>query len=64
MKENIFSGVVWHSISNEEVLERLQTSLESGLDLPEVEKRQKEWGLNVVTPKKATPLWMRYHVRW
>lgn len=39
-------NIIWHALTQDEVLERLQTPLPSGLSSPEVELRQKEFGLN------------------
>ena len=42
----------WHHLPENEVLEILETDPQKGLDLFEVQHRQKHFGLNALTPKK------------
>lgn len=44
----------WHTISSEEILTNVKSSIE-GLDDAEVQKRQEEHGRNELTAKKKTP---------
>lgn len=49
----------WHSITNEEALRELNSSL-SGLTGKEVLKRQKKYGFNLLEAKKKKPLFLRF----
>ena len=51
---------IWHSLSVDEVLKRLVVDVFSGLSSDEVKKRRDYFGLNQITPKKGTPLWLRF----
>ncbi|NJD59333.1 MAG: cation-transporting P-type ATPase [Anaerolineae bacterium] len=42
----------WHHLPGNEVLEILETNPNKGLDLFEIQHRQKHFGLNALTPKK------------
>lgn len=44
----------WHNLPDGEVLERLATSLEEGLDTFEAGQRREQFGLNTITQKKGT----------
>ncbi|MDD5218000.1 MAG: cation-transporting P-type ATPase [Candidatus Omnitrophica bacterium] len=44
----------------QEALNDLETSADRGLSSEEVAQRQKVYGLNVLTPKKGTPAWLRF----
>jgi Ca2+-transporting ATPase len=50
----------WHSISIQETVQSLKVDFDSGLNAAEVLKRQKIFGLNVLTPKKGKPAWLRF----
>ncbi len=50
----------WHSLSVDEVIRRLEVDISVGLPLGEVTKRKEQFGLNQITPKKGTPLWLRF----
>ncbi|MBV9906967.1 MAG: HAD-IC family P-type ATPase, partial [Hyphomicrobiales bacterium] len=51
---------VWHALTADEALGRLKTSVTAGLDEAEAERRQGEYGLNVLpTARKRGPL-MRF----
>ncbi|MCS6904403.1 MAG: cation-transporting P-type ATPase [Bacteroidia bacterium] len=47
-------GILWHSLNKEEVLSRLKTSLAEGLSEEEVQKRQEQYGKNILTQQKST----------
>ncbi|HEY5707303.1 MAG TPA: cation-transporting P-type ATPase [Terrimicrobiaceae bacterium] len=56
----IGEGAAWHSIASDEVVGKLATSLESGLDSGEVSKRLTQYGPNrLPAPGKRGPL-MRF----
>ena len=57
--ETILSGH-WHHLSEPEVIERLDTNLESGLDLFAVEHRQAQFGPNSITQKKSHGALVRF----
>lgn len=50
--------MLYYNQSAEELLERFRTSVDVGLTMAEVEKRQAEYGRNAIK-MKATPLWRR-----
>ena len=50
----------WHSLSVDEVIKRLEVDVSVGLSSDEVQKRRDRFGLNQITPKKGTPLWLRF----
>lgn len=52
--------VLWHSLPAEEVIRGLSVDTSSGLSLDEVKIRRERFGLNQITPKKGTPLWLRF----
>jgi Ca2+-transporting ATPase len=54
------SQEAWHSQPTEEVLQSLDVNDASGLSLDEVKKRQGQYGLNQITPKKGVPSWQRF----
>ncbi len=54
------SKEIWHSLSAEEVIKRFEVDVSAGLSLDEVNKRRDRFGLNQITPKKGTPLWLRF----
>lgn len=43
----------WHHLGEEQVVKLLDTRVESGLDSHEVDNRQKQFGLNVLTARKG-----------
>ncbi|MBF0122705.1 MAG: HAD-IC family P-type ATPase, partial [Candidatus Omnitrophica bacterium] len=60
MNKDTTAVALWHAISESEVTERFQIRPDVGLDSSDVKRRQEELGLNIITPKKSTPLWMRF----
>jgi len=61
MKSSASSSTTpWHQIETSEVVQLLQSSCERGLSLAEVDRRQKEFGLNVVSARGGTPAWVRF----
>ncbi|HNV70654.1 MAG TPA: HAD-IC family P-type ATPase, partial [Candidatus Ozemobacteraceae bacterium] len=52
--------VPWHAIPVEETVQKLQTSVKTGLDPAEVDKRQATVGANVLTPPPTVPAWRRF----
>ena len=50
----------WHSLSVDEVVGRLEVNISTGLSPDEVKNRRDRFGLNQITPKKGTPLWLRF----
>ena len=50
----------WHQLHIDEVVGLLKTDLSVGLSAVEVERRQKEFGLNQVTAHRGTPAWMKF----
>ncbi len=51
---------IWHSLAADEVVKRLEVDVSVGLSSDEVKKRRDLFGLNQITPKKGTPLWLRF----
>lgn len=49
--------ISWHALSAVDVLNKLETPLESGLSTEEVKQRQAKYGLNELTEKKKTSFW-------
>ncbi len=54
------SEVIWHSLPADEVIRRLEVDVSAGLSSDEVKKRRERFGLNQITPKKGTPLWLQF----
>ncbi|MCM8774825.1 MAG: HAD-IC family P-type ATPase, partial [Candidatus Omnitrophica bacterium] len=50
----------WHSFPISKVLEYLEVNPDLGLSSAEALKRQQSFGLNVLTPKKGKPAWLRF----
>ncbi|HDH52935.1 MAG TPA: cation-transporting P-type ATPase, partial [Nitrospirae bacterium] len=50
----------WHHLPEDEVLDLLESDRENGLDIFEVEHRQKRFGPNVITAKKGKGPLMRF----
>ncbi|GAW12866.1 hypothetical protein ANO14919_022370 [Xylariales sp. No.14919] len=57
-----FSSLEWHTISTDEALRRLTTSLTEGLSDEQVIRRTKEYGRNAPSPPKSRALqtWLGY----
>jgi len=51
---------IWHSLPADEVIKRLGVDVSVGLSSDEVQKRRVRFGLNQITPKKGTPLWLHF----
>jgi len=51
---------LWHYLSVEDVLAKLETDLEKGLTAAEVEHRRSKYGSNVLTAKKKQSLIIRF----
>ncbi len=47
----------WHALSQQEVLERLETPLENGLSTAEVERRQVQYGPNLISEAPRPTFW-------
>lgn len=60
MKQPDITQIIWHSQSVDEIIQRLETDISTGLSDEEVKSRRGQFGLNQITPKKGTPLWMRF----
>lgn len=58
--KTVFPEKKWHSLETSEILGQLEVSAEQGLSAEEVKKRQELYGLNVLTPKKGKPAWLRF----
>lgn len=54
------SAARWHQLEMSEVVQMLKSDCQQGLSAAEVERRQKEYGLNVVTARGGTPAWKRF----
>ncbi|MFA5145186.1 MAG: cation-transporting P-type ATPase [Candidatus Omnitrophota bacterium] len=55
-----FTKEFWHALPADEVIKRLEVDVSAGLSSDEVKKRRERFGLNQITPKKGTPLWLRF----
>ncbi|MBN2424750.1 MAG: cation-transporting P-type ATPase [Calditrichaceae bacterium] len=53
-------GKHWHHMPEAEILDLLNTTLENGLDKFEIEHRQKHFGLNYLSEKKARNAFQRF----
>jgi Ca2+-transporting ATPase len=53
-------GKHWHHLPADEILDLLESDREKGLDVFEVEHRQKQFGPNVITPKKGRGPLLRF----
>jgi Ca2+-transporting ATPase len=51
---------VWHSLSISEALRLWEVDDEKGLSDEEVIRRQQLFGMNILTPKKGKPAWLRF----
>ena len=47
---------IWHSLSVDDAIRKLEVNIATGLSLDEAQKRRDRYGLNQITPKKGTPL--------
>jgi cation-transporting P-type ATPase F len=54
----------WHSLPAKSALDKIETDSEAGLDASAVEIRRKNLGANQLTPKKQTPLWLRFFTQF
>ena len=50
----------WHSITKDETVKKLQSSIDCGLSKKEVLKRQKNYGLNILESKKKKSIVLRF----
>lgn len=50
----------WHHMHGEEILQLLDVEMQRGLTDDEVAHRQKEFGLNRITPRPGAPAWLRF----
>lgn len=55
-----FQSQDWHAKTVEEVTERLECALRSGLEPDEVIRRRRDFGLNQMTPAARRPGWLRF----
>jgi len=53
-------GKHWHHLTGEEIVALLDSNLENGLDLFEIQHRQAHFGANVITPKKGKSSLLRF----
>ncbi len=53
-------GKHWHHLPAQEVMLLLETNLERGLDLFEIQQRQKRFGANQLAPAAGKPLLLRF----
>ena len=51
---------LWHSLPIQNVLTEIKTDPAAGLSSNEVENRRSEFGFNRLTPKRGTPIWLRF----
>ncbi len=59
--ENLsFTKEIWHSLPADEIIKRLGVDASAGLSSNDVKKRREHFGINQITPKKGTPLWLRF----
>lgn len=58
--DGILNEKMWHSISFEDVLLRLEVKSAAGLSTEEATRRRGLFGMNVLTPKKGKPAWLRF----
>ncbi len=64
MKNLDISKEIWHSLSHDESVKRLEVDIFFGLSSDEVKKRRGYFGLNQITPKKGTSLWLRFLIQF
>ncbi|MBU1863422.1 MAG: cation-transporting P-type ATPase [Candidatus Omnitrophica bacterium] len=55
-----FENSVWHALSVQDILAKIKTDFAVGLSSSIVEDRRLEFGLNSLTPKKNTPIWLMF----
>ncbi len=53
-------NVHWHQLEVTEVARLLEVDLTKGLSQEEVKRRQAKFGLNQMTPRRATPAWVKF----
>jgi Ca2+-transporting ATPase len=53
-------GRHWHHLSNDEVLDLMDTNIQQGLDIFEIKHRQDRFGFNVLTPPKGKSMFARF----
>jgi Ca2+-transporting ATPase len=53
-------NISWHQLQLEEVFQRLEADPQNGLAQKEIQKRQKEHGLNQVTPRKGKSPFIKF----
>ncbi|HWT74577.1 MAG TPA: calcium-translocating P-type ATPase, PMCA-type [Mobilitalea sp.] len=54
----------WHNLSIEEVLKKLEVSIDQGLTTKEVKQRQQTYGSNILTAKKGKNLLLRFFAQF
>jgi cation-transporting P-type ATPase F len=54
----------WHSLPVKDVLSKIKTDPEQGLSPSAAEDRRKLLGANQLTPKKQTPLWLKFFAQF
>ena len=54
------SNSTWHQLHGNEVLHLLDVNLETGLATEEVKHRQEKFGLNRITARSGTPVWLKF----
>jgi Ca2+-transporting ATPase len=57
---NSLLGKHWHHLPPTEVVDLLDTNIQQGLDIFEIQHRQKRFGANVLTPKKGQSPLVRF----
>lgn len=51
---------IWHSLPVDDVGKKLEVDISAGLSSDAVKERRELFGLNQITPKKGTPLWLQF----
>ncbi|HSW62407.1 MAG TPA: cation-transporting P-type ATPase [Dissulfurispiraceae bacterium] len=54
----------WHHLPTDEILDLLESDREKGLDICEVEHRQRRFGPNIITPKKGRGPFLRFLLKF
>lgn len=52
---------VWHALSADDVVARLRSDRQEGLNLTEVQQRQAQYGRNELTDSGQRPHWQIFH---
>ena len=63
MKRNYVSkrlDSTWHQLQAEEVVRLLNVNLQTGLAADDVKHRQQKFGLNRITARPGTPMWLKF----